>query len=88
MDFAVEAYFWENRKEMKRTSQWYRTVWTALEMQIICIPAWTNGIAYIWEQSFLFLLIGRDFLSSEEETEKKPQPPKPGANGESSWMNW
>lgn len=77
----LKHIFGRTEKEMKRTSQWYRTVQTALEMQIICIPVWTNVTAYIWEQSLLFLLIGRDFLFSEEETErKKTQPTKLGAN--------
>lgn len=73
MDFAVEAYFLENREETKRSSQRYRTVWTALEMQMLCNPARTNGTVWSWEQSLLFLLTGKDFLSSEEETEEKEE---------------
>lgn len=52
-----------------------RTAWTALEMQIICIPVFQcekKEPTYICEQSLLFLLIGRAFLSSEEKTGKKP----------------
>lgn len=51
-----------------------RTAWTALEMQIICIPVLQcekMEPTYICEQSLLFLLIGRCFLSSEEKTVKK-----------------
>lgn len=56
-------------------------------MQIISMPMWTNETAYIWEQSLPFLLIGRDFLSFDEETGKKNQPTKVGANGQSILMD-
>lgn len=51
-----------------------RTALTALEMQILCIPVFQcekMESTYICEQSLLFLLIGRAFLSSKEETGKK-----------------
>lgn len=43
----------------------------------MCIPVWKSGTAHICEQSLLFLLIGRDLLSSEEETKKKKNPNQP-----------
>ena len=35
---------------------------------------WTNVTVYICKQTLLFLLVGRDFLSSEEETEQENNP--------------